>query len=146
MKITICGSIAFIDQMIQIKTQLKDLGHEVNIPEARFTDESGVSIDTKQFRKLKKSSRAKDQWIWDQVHQAITAHFDKINWADAILVTNYDKNNTPNYIGGNTLMEVGLAIYLEKKIYFLNPIPNMTYTEELRAAKPLILNNDISLI
>ena len=39
--------------------------------------------------------------------------------ADAVLVLNYDKKGIKNYIGGNTLMEIGFAHVLNQKIFLL---------------------------
>ena len=79
-------------------------------------------------------------------HDLIRVHFRKIEKSDAILVLNYTKGKVKNYIGGNTLIEIGYAFYLGKKIYFLNPIPNQSYTEELVAMEPIILNGNLSKI
>ena len=58
----------------------------------------------------------------------------------------YDKNGVKGYIGGNTLMEMGLAFYLKKKIYLLNEVPELPYKEEILGVKPIILNGDLSKI
>lgn len=73
-------------------------------------------------------------------------YFEKVNWSDAILVLNYDKNNIIGYIGGNTLMEIGVAFFLKKKIYLLNLIPEISYKEEIIGMKPIIINGDLSII
>lgn len=69
------------------------------------------------------------------------AHFTKIEWSDAILVANYDKKGIAGYIGGNTLMEIGLALHLDKKIYLLNRIPDVPYDEEIRATQPKVISS-----
>jgi len=66
--------------------------------------------------------------------------------ADAVIVANCDKGNIKNYIGGNSFLEAGFAHILNKKLYFLNNIPEMIYSDELRALQPVILNGDLSLI
>lgn len=67
--------------------------------------------------------------------------------ADAVLVANYDKNNIANYIGGNTLMEIGFAHVLNQKIFLLNPIPDIAfYKTEIEAMKPIIVHGDLTLI
>ena len=78
--------------------------------------------------------------------QKLLQHFNKVVWADAILVLNYDKNGVKNYIGGNTLMEMGLAFFLKKKIYLLNQIPELSYKEEVLGMRPIILGGDFSKI
>ena len=65
---------------------------------------------------------------------------------NAVLVLNPDKKGIKNYIGGNTLIEMGFAYVLDKKIFLYNPIPEMSYTDEIKAMKPIILNKDLSKI
>lgn len=43
--------------------------------------------------------------------------------SDAILVANYEKNNQKDYIGFNSIMEIGMAFNRKKKIYLLFDIP-----------------------
>jgi len=60
---------------------------------------------------------------------------------------NYDKRGIKNYIGGNTLMEIGFAHVLNKKIFLLNPIPEIPfYKSEIEAVRPVILNGDLSKV
>ena len=67
--------------------------------------------------------------------------------ADAVLVLNFDKNNIKNYIGANTLMEIGFAHVLNQKIFLWNPIPEMDYCKsEIEAVKPIIIDRDIRKI
>jgi len=62
-------------------------------------------------------------------------------------VLNYDRKGINNYIGGNTLIEIGYAHILHKKIFLLNPIPEIEfYKSEIEAVRPVILNGDISKI
>jgi predicted RNA-binding protein with PUA domain len=62
------------------------------------------------------------------------------------LVVNEDLNNVEGYIGGNTFLEMGFAHVLNKKIFLLNPIPEMGYEDEIVAMKPVVLNNDLEKI
>lgn len=146
MKITICGSIAFIDEMQEAKLQLEKLGHEVKLPPSEISDEHGDAIPVKDYYAIRKATTATDGWIWDRKEQAMRNHFNKVLWADAILVLNHDKNNIPHYIGANTLLEMGLAFHHGKKIFLLNPIPTISYTEELLGMRPTIINGELSLI
>jgi hypothetical protein len=76
----------------------------------------------------------------------ILYHYNEIVNSDAILVLNFDKNGINNYVGGNTLMELGFAYVHGKKIFMLNPIPDMQYRAEIEAVEPIIINGDINLI
>ena len=64
-----------------------------------------------------------------------------------MLVLNYDKNDVKNYIGGNALMEIGFAYVLNKKIFLLNPIPDIPYYKtEIESVRPIIINGDLGNI
>lgn len=82
----------------------------------------------------------------DKMAQAEKELIKKIKESDAILVLNYDKDGHENYIGPNTLLEMGIAYFLGKKIYLINPIPRFYCWEEVKAMKPLILNGDLAKI
>lgn len=76
----------------------------------------------------------------------IKRYYKIIQNADAVLVLNFDKNDIKNYIGGNTFLEMGFAYVLNKPIYLLNPVPDMIYTDEIKAMQPKILNGDLGKI
>jgi predicted RNA-binding protein with PUA domain len=59
---------------------------------------------------------------------------------------NIDKGGFSNYIGGNAFLEMGFAHILNKKIFLLNEIPEMIYTDEILAMQPIVLNGDLSKI
>ncbi|HLD03020.1 MAG TPA: hypothetical protein VJC07_04955 [Candidatus Nanoarchaeia archaeon] len=144
MKITICGSIAFYDDMLKAKDELEEKGHEVKLPPTEVKDDNGNLIPIKKYYELRKKAKESDKWIWDRKEEAMMWHFEKVNWSDAILVLNYEKNGIKGYVGANTLLEMGLALWLKKKIYLLNEIPEMGYTEEIRGMKPVVLNGTVS--
>ena len=146
MKITICGSIAFIDQMLATQKKLEELGHEVKIPPYQIMDDNGKLIPAKEYYAMRKQASDDAGWIWERKGEAIKNHFDKVIWSDAILVLNYDKNSIANYIGPNTFLEIGLAFHARKKIFLLNPIPEIIYKEEMLGMKPTIINGDFSLL
>ncbi len=136
MKITICGSMTVSKKMIEAEKELIKLGHSVALPE--FTKEyamleSGQAMHSESFKNKMQ-------------HNLIRKHYDKIKDSDAILIINETKNNTENYIGGNSFLEAGFAHVLNKKIFLLNPVPNMGYTDELAAMAPIIINGDFSKI
>lgn len=140
MKITICGSIAFIDKMVEIKKELETFGHEVCIPPQERINGDGATITSKEYYTIRHMAGPEEAWVWDVKEKAILEHFEKVAWSDAILVVNYDKNAIPGYIGANTLIEMGLALYLKKRIYLLFQIPELSYTEEIRGMKPIVLD------
>jgi hypothetical protein len=137
MIISICGSMQFYKEMSAIQKKLESAGHTVLVPKSiELMETIGYvhpSIDEAKVA-------AKIQ------HDFIKEHFRKIEKSDAILVLNFDKKGIKNYIGGNTFLEVGLAYWLGKKVYLLNPIPEMDYVTELRAMQPVVINGDLSLV
>jgi hypothetical protein len=87
-------------------------------------------------------------------HSEVKLKYNFIKWwhncikgSDAILVCNFDKNGIKNYIGGNTLMEIGFAHVNDKKVFLLNPIPKeVSYTDEIKTMVDVVLNGDLSRI
>jgi hypothetical protein len=132
MKIAICGSISFAKEMLDTRKQLEKLGHIVITPEkiTKYAD---------------KTSAIEDKW--DKIeHDVFKTYFEKIKKVDCVLIINKDKNNIKNYIGGNSLIEIAFAHVLNKKIFLLNPIPEMSYSEEIKAMTPIIIENNLNLI
>lgn len=130
MKITICGSMQFDTEMQQAKADLEKLGYEVekpNVVEGHvYTDNLDANADLKRG--------------------FIDEHFEKINGSDAILVANIAKNGIANYIGGNTLLEIGHAYASGLEIFLLNPIPDVSYKDEIAGMQPIVLDGDLSKI
>lgn len=143
MKITLCGSIAFYDDMLDVKKRLEVLGHEVELPSRQVKDENGNMIPVKEYYARHKATESNDSWIWDRRAEATMRHFKKVQWADAVIVLNYDKNGIAGYVGGNTLMEMGVAFYLKKPIFLLREIPEISYKEEILGMKPIVLSGDL---
>ena len=142
MKIAICGSLNFTNEISQLAQDLKKQGHEVSIPLSSEKILKGeVSLET--IKKEKEEGTFSSRAI---KFNSIKEYWDIINNSDAILVANFDKNNTLNYIGGNTFLEMGFAHILNKKIFLLNNIPNLNYKDEIEAMQPIILERDLSKI
>lgn len=132
MKITICGSIAFYDEMCNIQKNLEKNGHQVKSPEIKVKDEN-TELSTGKLSLDRRGNLMKN-------------HFSKVEWSDAILVLNYDNNNILNRVGINTLLEMGLAFYLDKKIFLLKDVPELDCKEEILVMKPIVINENLSLI
>lgn len=146
MKITICGSCKFTDQALSVKAKLEETGYEVEIWPIKLKDSQGKPISVQDYYNIRQSASSDEKWVWDRKAEAIMEHFEKVAWSDAVLVLNYDKNDVKGYIGGNTLMEIGLAFFLKKKIYLLNQIPELPYKEEILGVKPIIIYGDLTKI
>ncbi|MBU1255432.1 MAG: hypothetical protein ABII95_02875 [Patescibacteria group bacterium] len=136
MKIGIIGSMQFTEKMIEVRDQLYKLGHE-----AFMTDLHDKFIGKSDEEKEKIKIHQKNNL------DAIGEFWRAMQGADAVLVLNFDKHGIKNYIGGNTLMEIGFAYVLNQKIFLWNPIPEIPYYKsEIEAVKPVIINRDLSLI
>ncbi len=136
MTIAICGSLNFYKEMRQLQHTLEASGHTVLVPK---------SFDLLENKTFKKPATVEERLAAEAKYDFIREHFRKIEQSDVVLVANYDKKEIAGYIGGNTFLEMGIAFYLGKKIYLLNPIPAMEYCElELYAMRPVILNGDLS--
>lgn len=146
MNITLCGSIAFIDEMDAVRKELETLGHTVQMPPLEIIDDTGKIMPVKEYYALRKSAPDDYEWVWKKKAEAMRNHFDKVAWAEAIVVCNYDKNGIKGYIGANTLMEIGLAFHLKRQIYFLHSIPEVSYKEEILGMWPIVLNEDLKKI
>jgi hypothetical protein len=130
--IAICGSMMFAKEMLQIKKKLEVMNIAVNIQE-----------DAEDFTKGKKTNENK----WQKIElDPFKTYFNVIKNSDAILVVNLDKKQIKNYIGANTLIEMAFAHILDKKIFLLNPIPELAYADEIFAMKPIILNSELKKI
>lgn len=143
MRITLCGSIVFFDEMESIRQKLEELGHEVKTVEKDIADENGVVLDMKarhEFIKSKSSVAVRLKT------KAMKEHFAKVDWCEAILIVNEEKKSIPGYIGMNTMLEAGLAFHLEKKIFLFNDIPKVDYEDEIRGMVPIVINGDLSKI
>ncbi|MFA5080348.1 MAG: hypothetical protein WC472_01850 [Candidatus Paceibacterota bacterium] len=136
MKIVICGSMTASKEMIEAEKKLQELGHQVVLPE--FTYEY-ANMDTTDEMHIES---AKNKVEYD----LIRGYFEKIKESDAILVINIERKNIKGYIGGNTFLEMGFALILNKLIYLLEEIPDLNYRDEIAAMNPIILNGDFTLI
>lgn len=148
MKITLCGSYTFQPDMEKVAVELRDMGHEVQLPELpensklESNDPLSIRAYIEEFGNI--DAIPLDHPVWEAKAHAIDNHFNKIAWADAILVVNNEKKGIAGYIGGNTLMEIAVARRLNKKIYILNQISSeLSYKEEILGIKPLFLRRDL---
>ena len=142
MHIAICGSLNFTQEMSELAEELKNAGHEVTLPLTSQKILNG-EVTLEAIKQEKANGTFSDRAIQ---FDSIRAYWDIIQNADAILVANYEKNGVKNYIGGNSFLEMGFAHVLRKPIYLLNEIPEMGYTDELRAMQPIVLSGDLSKV
>jgi len=141
MKITLCGSIKFADKLVDAYRKLEKLGHQPIMHEDMFGVADGTAKELEDIRNNVEHSEIKRKYGY------IKWWHDSIRNSDGILVLNYDKNGIKNYIGGNTLIEIGFAHVNNKKVFLLNPIPEEApYVDEIKAMADVILKGDLSKI
>lgn len=131
--------MSFAKKMAETKKILEKIGHKVFLP---------IDIDLH----LSDSSFS-DNLDADYRHcvenDTIKKCFNLIANSDAILVLNLKKKGKEGYIGTSGLMEIGLAHYLNKKIYLFNKLPSYhdaRWAHELAIMKPVILDGDFDKI
>ena len=136
MKIGIIGSMQYTEKMIEVRDKLIELGHNAFVTDLHKALVGKTDEEKEKIKLYQKNNM-----------DAIRVFWKAMQGSDAVLVLNYDKNGIKNYIGGNTLMEIGFAHVLNQKIFLINPIPEIPYYEsEIKAMKPIIINEDLSLI
>jgi hypothetical protein len=123
-------------EMMDAKTVLEGMGHFVIVPKDTERYASGV-LDPESARE---STRNKIEY------DLIRGYYGLIVDADAVLVVNVDKRGIRNYVGGNSFLEAAFAHVLGKRLYFMNDIPEMSYSDELAAFQPEILKGNMNII
>jgi hypothetical protein len=134
--ITICGSMKFTKEMVDIEKKVKIFGYKVLMPIDLKIDYWG---DTSLSHKTRTEAKKEKDLIRE--------HFRKIDKSDAILVVNLTKGKIKHYIGANTFLELGYAHYINRKIILLNKLPNQKYIrDELMALNIASLNGKLENI
>ena len=127
----------FAKEMLKSKGELESLGAQVYVP-----------IDTEECVENPELNMSLEHCESFEV-DLDKDHYNKISDSEAIVVLNYPKNGVENYIGGATLMEIGVARHMDKKIFLLNEIPkksDLRYALEIELAKPIILDGELKNI
>lgn len=135
------------------RDQLVKIGHKVKIPELALEVPKEFGGGKKvYFGKYIEENGGIDSFpvdhkIWNLKESAIRDHYKKIDWADAILVINHEKRGIKGYVGGNTIIEMGVAFYSKKPIYILNPVSSeLLYKQEILGMKPILLDGNFNLL
>jgi len=135
MKLMICGSMHFSKEMLEAKNMLEKLGHEVMVPS-----------DVNECLKNPELNMDLNYCMESDIDKK---DFDQVAKSDGIVVLNYERNDVKGYVGGATLMEIGLARHLNKKIFLLFNPPkeeDLRYALEIKVARPIVLNGDLNNI
>lgn len=120
-------------KMVQIRDELLKFKHEVILP--RHAQEYALCINKIETMGDSVKNKIEKDLIRD--------YFKEISGTEAVLIVNIDKNGIKDYIGGNAFLEMGFAHVLNKKIFLLNAIPQMIYTDEIMAMQPIELKGDL---
>jgi len=140
--IVLCSSVAFYRHVNELATELESRGFTVLVPETAKRLEQSGDYDVDKVK----------TWYTNTEDFAIKArlmrgHFDKVAAGDDVLVVNDRKHDIDGYIGPNVLMEMGLAFYLGKPIYVLNPVSkDLPVYEEIVGMGSIILESDLTKI
>lgn len=136
MRIGVIGSMHFTERMIEAREALLKLGHD-----------AFVTSLAPPYIGAPEDARERMKWD-DQVQRdAIREFWNLMQGGDAVLVMNFDRHGIKNYIGGNTLMEIGFAHVLGQKIFLFHPIPDIPYYKmEIEAVRPVVINGDYNLV
>jgi len=144
MKISICGSITASKKLIEIAEILEAKDIDVELPYSTKMIREG-KITLKDYCEVK--AKQGDGCFRERANEDfIKKYFKEISKSDAILVVNEEKNGVKGYIGGNALMEIAFAYVLDKRIYLLNEIPDISYKDEIIAMNPEVIHGDLSCI
>lgn len=140
--IVLCSSVSFYKKCLELEKILKKKGYKVYIPyTARVMQRTG-DYRTSSYKTW---FRDKPQYI--EKARLMMRHFRVIEKGDAVLVINLKKRRIEGYIGGNALMEMGLAFYLKKPIFlWRKPSPQSSLYEEIMGMLPTIINEDLGTI
>lgn len=139
MKIMIIGSMKFAEDMVKIKKQLDELGHNASIPvgtEPHLTDKEFVD-------------NLHDNLEFCIAHDIMRKNFEEVSKNEAVLVLNYKRNGVEGYIGISALLEMGVAHYLKKKIFLMQHTPNYKdarWAHEVAIMQPKVIEGDLTKI
>ena len=131
--------MAFSKEMMETKKQLEALGHTVAVPH-----DIDVHLQNPDF-----VDDLQNNVVHAQETDIMRRCFDLVAQSDAILVLNLERKGINGYIGTSTLMEIGLAYYLKKKIYLYSDVPHwdeVRWAHEITIMQPTIIHGDLKKI
>ncbi len=138
MRIMICGSMTFAEQMLQLQQQLTAFSHQVNVPcDAEIHRQNSAFIDDLDVNR--------EHLIENDIMRKC---FELVAASEAVVFLNLPKNGVDGYIGTSSLIEMGLAYYLNKEIYLMYSYPDPTehrWAHEVASFQPTVLNGNIDI-
>lgn len=139
MKIAIIGSMKFAEDMVKIKKQLDEMGHKAFVPIG-----TEPHLEDKDF-----VENLVDNFEYCITHDIMRKNFQQVADSDAVLVLNYKRNGIEGYIGASALLEMGVAHFLNKKIFLMQHTPEFTnarWAHEVAIMQPTIIKGDLTKI
>lgn len=124
----------FAKEMLETKEKLEQLGHTAEVP-----CDTDLHVQDPNLRNdfERDAAHVKENNI---MHRC----FELVAESDAVLVLNHKHNNVDGYVGASALMEAGLAAYLGKKLFLLNPIASTErYRHEFDVLGGVCINGDL---
>lgn len=136
--ITVCSSANFYKKVVEIQATLEKAGHRTIIPHTAEKMKKSGDFDVSHYK-----TWFAEPGDYHKKAALMRTHFNEIEKGDIILVVNEEKHGQPNYIGGNVLMEMAIAFYLNKPLYILNDVPQASsFLEEILGMEPTVLNGN----
>ncbi len=136
MKVFVAASSSFWDKLPAIKEKLEALGHEVMLP-------STVEDPELEERTWKKSDEAHVELI-RKLFEDSEERVGK--WCEAFYLLNYEKHDTPGYVGGAALIELYIAHRERKKIFIENDVYPGPMYDEIMGFGPTFIHGDLKRI
>lgn len=139
MKIMICGSMTFAKEMIAAQEDLSKFGHEVFVP-----CDTDLHLSSPGF--IDDLDADREHLVENNVMRRC---FDLLADSEAVVFLNFQKNGQDGYIGTSSLMEMGLAYYLGKKIFLLYDVPPPSvarWAHEVLSFQPIVLNGNLDIL
>ena len=129
MKIAICGSMTFVDEMEALAAVLTAAGMTVATPvrDEGEVNWSGLDDDA--------AAAAKARYVAD--------YLAVIRRCDVVLIANYEKAGVRGYVGANALVEAAFGYALGKTVAFLNPPGPQPCRLEAMAMMTMCLDGDV---
>ena len=136
MVIGIIGSMHFTEKMVEVSQELTRLGHKP-VLSGFINDFVGKNNQEKERVKIEQKFN----------ENAMKRDWERLKNVEALLIINLERHGISNYIGGNTLFELAAGYFADKKIFFYNNIPDISYYKsELQAINPIIIKGDLSKV
>ena len=137
-RVYVLGSSHFMKEMVAMKDKLIELGYDGWIHphyEAFVKGEMKEHLD--RWHKGEKAALKRE-------NNYLKVHYQHILDSDYILFINAVKNNQPNYIGGNVLIEMGQAYVNNKPMFLMYDLPlTSPYIDEISSMDPICLKGKI---